>query len=115
MITAFMTPSSPSEPHDLMISTNALASIDQRAAFFEYAESSIVFLNEFWKITPEMATPIAWPKARKNEYKAFANGRSAFTTELWTVKARAEKVAPPPIPGTRQRNIQDATLVVCLR
>jgi hypothetical protein len=36
-----------------MISTNALASIDQVAAFFEYAESSIVFLNEFWKITPD--------------------------------------------------------------
>ena len=64
---------------------------------------------------PLMATPRAWPKARKKEYMPTDQARWELVEEAWMAKARPAKSVPQPRPGTKLRNIHAAGLVLMSR
>jgi hypothetical protein len=71
----------------------------------------IFFLKTFWKMTPEMAIPSVYPKARKKLYIAPVKGRLLLEAEAYTVKPCVLKSIPRPILAIRERKIQEDILV----
>jgi predicted Ser/Thr protein kinase len=62
-------------------------------------------------MTPEIATPSVYPKARKKLYMALVKGRSLLEAEAYAAKPCVLKSMPRPIPAIRERKIQEGILV----
>jgi hypothetical protein len=84
--TSFIVPSSPTLLYAFITYINELVSRDHLFINVEYIIVKIFFLNIFWKIVLEMATPSVYLRARKKLYIIPANNRSAAKAEAYAAK-----------------------------